>query len=45
MTLLVPGISDSFLVNTAAKSYYSDLLDADVEIYLYNKDLFMQKQW
>jgi cardiolipin synthase len=35
--LLVPGISDSFIVNAAAKSYYNDLLDAGVEIYLYNK--------
>lgn len=35
--LLVPGISDSVLVNTAAKSYYSDLLKAGVEIYLYHK--------
>ena len=35
--LLVPGISDSFFVNAAAKSYYNDLLKAGVEIYLYNK--------
>jgi len=35
--LLMPGISDSFIVNAAAKSYYNDLLDAGVEIYLYNK--------
>lgn len=35
--LLVPGISDSFFVNAAAKSYYTDLLKAGVEIYLYNK--------
>ena len=35
--LLVPGISDSLLVNTAAKSYYSDLLKAGVEIYQYTK--------
>jgi len=33
----MPGISDSFIVNAAAKSYYNDLLDAGVEIYLYNK--------
>lgn len=35
--LLVPGISDSMLVNTAARSYYDDLLKAGVEIYLYHK--------
>jgi cardiolipin synthase len=35
--LLVPGISDSKLVNAAARSYYGDLLDAGVEIYLYRK--------
>jgi cardiolipin synthase len=35
--LLVPGKSDSRLVNAAAYSYYSDLLDAGAEIYLYQK--------
>lgn len=35
--LLAPGHSDSKLVNAAAKSYYDDLLRADVEIYLYKK--------
>ncbi|MEP7144025.1 MAG: cardiolipin synthase [Ferruginibacter sp.] len=35
--MLVPGISDSLLVNAAARSYYEDLLKAGVEIYLYNK--------
>ncbi|WP_226063599.1 cardiolipin synthase [Kaistella polysaccharea] len=35
--LLVPGISDSYLVNAAAKSYYTDLLKAGVKIYLYQK--------
>lgn len=35
--LLVPGISDSFLVNFAARSYYNDLLNAGVEIYQYTK--------
>ena len=35
--LLVPGISDSKLVNAAARSYYDDLLAAGVEIYLYKK--------
>lgn len=35
--LLVPGISDSIIVNMAARSYYDDLLAAGVEIYLYTK--------
>ena len=35
--LLVPGISDSRLVNLAARSYYDDLLNAGVEIYQYKK--------
>lgn len=35
--LLVPGISDSVLVNLAARSYYGDLLKAGVEIYQYTK--------
>jgi hypothetical protein len=35
--LLVPGKSDSRLVNAAANSYYSDLLNAGVEIYRYQK--------
>ncbi|MBF8457977.1 cardiolipin synthase [Kaistella sp. G5-32] len=35
--LLVPGISDSFMVNAAAKSYYNELLKAGVKIYLYQK--------
>ena len=35
--LLVPGISDSLLVNSAAKSYYTELLTAGVKIYLYQK--------
>ncbi len=35
--LLVPGISDSKLVNAASKSNYNDLLRAGVEIYLYEK--------
>lgn len=35
--ILVPGKSDSILVNAAAKSYYQDLLKAGVEIYQYNK--------
>ena len=35
--LLVPGISDSRLVNHAARSCYADLLNAGVDIYQYNK--------
>jgi cardiolipin synthase len=35
--LLVPHISDSVLVNAAARSYYRDLLNAGVEIYRYTK--------
>lgn len=35
--ILVPDKSDSALVNAAARSYYDELLDAGVEIYLYQK--------
>ncbi|MEO8712671.1 MAG: cardiolipin synthase [Parafilimonas sp.] len=35
--LLVPGKCDSRIVNAASKSYYNDLLQAGVEIYLYEK--------
>jgi len=35
--VLVPGISDSVLVNAAARSYYGDLLETGVEIYRYTK--------
>ena len=35
--LLVPGVSDSWLVNAASKSYYNQLLQAGVEVYLYQK--------
>ena len=35
--LLIPGISDSVIVNAAARSYYGDLLRAGVEIYEYKK--------
>lgn len=35
--LLVPGISDSYFVNAASRSYFKDLLSAGVEIYLYQK--------
>ena len=35
--LLVPGISDSKFVNAASKSYYDRLLEAGVNIHLYQK--------
>ena len=35
--LLVPGISDSRIVNVAARSYYADLLDHGVRIFEYQK--------
>lgn len=35
--LLVPGISDSKLVNAAARSYYNQLLRCGVEVYCYQK--------
>jgi len=35
--MLVPGVSDSVIVNAAARSYYDELLSAGVEIYLYKK--------
>jgi cardiolipin synthase len=41
--LLVPGISDSLIVNAAARSYYNDLLQAGVEIYLYKKGFLHAK--
>src|SRR5690606_33423578 len=33
--ILLPGRSDYAIVNTAARSYYNDLLKAGAEIYLY----------
>ena len=41
--LLVPGVSDSRIVNAAARSYYGDLLNAGVEIYLYRKGFLHAK--
>lgn len=35
--ILVPGISDSKMVNAAARSYYSELLQHGVRIFLYGK--------
>ncbi len=41
--LLAPGISDSKVVNAASKSYYNKLLEAGVEIYLYQKGFIHAK--
>jgi cardiolipin synthase len=41
--LLVPGKSDSILVDGAASSYYDDLLKAGVEIYQYRKGFIHAK--
>lgn len=35
--LLVPGISDSFITNAASNSFYDELLDMGVKVYLYQK--------
>jgi cardiolipin synthase len=35
--MIVPGVSDSRFVNAAAQSYYEELLEAGVKIYLYQK--------
>ncbi|MDT7827546.1 cardiolipin synthase [Pricia sp. S334] len=35
--IIVPGISDSKMVNAAARSYYTELLKYGVEVFLYNK--------
>ena len=35
--ILLPGISDSIIVNTTTRSYFQDLLEAGVEIHTYNK--------
>ncbi len=41
--LLLPGISDSKVVNWAAHSYFEELLEAGVEIYLYQKGFLHAK--
>ncbi len=41
--LLAPGISDSKVVNAASKSYYNKLLEAGVEVYLYQKGFIHAK--
>ncbi len=35
--ILVPGISDSKMVNAAASAYYTELLQYGAKIYQYNK--------
>ncbi|CAM4102907.1 cardiolipin synthase [Flavobacterium antarcticum] len=35
--ILVPGISDSKMVNAAARAYYTEILQHGAQIYLYNK--------
>lgn len=41
--ILVPGRSDSFLVNAAAHSYYNELLESGVEIYRYTRGFIHAK--
>lgn len=41
--LLVPGISDSRIVNAAARSYYGELLGAGAEIFIYRKGFVHSK--
>jgi cardiolipin synthase len=41
--ILVPGISDSWVVNAASWSNYGDLLKAGIEIYLYQKGFIHAK--
>lgn len=41
--LLVPGISDSRIVNAAARSYYGELLGSGAEIFLYQKGFVHSK--
>lgn len=35
--ILLPGVSDSIIVNTTTRSYFQDLLEAGVEIHTYTK--------
>ncbi|MBS1751368.1 MAG: cardiolipin synthase [Bacteroidetes bacterium] len=41
--LLLPGISDSRIVNAAARSYFYDMLKNNVKIYLYQKGFIHAK--
>jgi len=41
--ILIPGISDSFFVNSVSNSYYQDLLEAGIQIYKYKKGFVHSK--
>jgi len=41
--LLLPGISDSLIVNAAARSYFQEMLTSSVRIYLYQKGFIHAK--
>ncbi len=41
--LLIPGVSDSIIVNTTSQSFYQELLEAGVKIYKYNKGFIHAK--
>lgn len=41
--LLLPGISDSHIVNAAARSYFSEMLSCGVRIFLYQKGFMHAK--
>lgn len=41
--LLVPGVSDSAIVNTTSQSFYEELLEAGVKIFKYNKGFIHAK--
>ncbi len=41
--LLVPGVSDSRIVDAASRSYFADLLHAGVQIYIYTKGFIHAK--
>lgn len=43
VSLLVPDVSDSWWVNMAARSFYTDLLKVGVNIYLYQKGFVHSK--
>jgi cardiolipin synthase len=43
VSILVPGVSDSWWVNMAARSYYTELLKVGVQIYLYQKGFLHAK--
>lgn len=41
--ILVPNVSDSFIINATCNSYYQELLEAGVEIYKYTKGFVHSK--